>query len=113
MPLWVSWVAPRARPSVPGWPGTPAPAVAGAPVAIVSGGQAVAHPPVQVDEVGVSPAWTYSVRPLALVRTGPRLVVAMFTTTPVEPPELGGVEAEVEAAGADVAAPDEHATADK
>src|SRR5205809_7993241 len=37
----------------------------------------------------------------------------MFTTTAVEPPELGGVEAAVEAAGADVAAPDEHATADK
>src|SRR5207253_5284436 len=113
MPLWVPWGGPPARTSVPSWPGTRVPAVAVAPVATVSGGRAVAHPPVQVDEVGVSPAWTYSVRPLALVRTGPRLVVAMFTTTPVEPPELGGVEAAVEASGADVAAPDEHATAEK
>jgi hypothetical protein len=47
------------------------------------GGQAAAHPPVQVEEVALSPAWVYTVIPLGPIRTVPKLgESAVSTMTP-------------------------------
>ena len=66
----------------------------------------VAQPPVQVDEVAVSPAWVYSVIPFGPVRTVPKLgELAESTMTPASleapPPLVLGLAAyEVHAATA-------------
>src|SRR5512140_3526430 len=56
-------------------PVTPAPAVAGP----FTGGQYVAHEPLQFDLVEVSGANQYSVKPLALVRTATPPMVVVFS----------------------------------
>jgi hypothetical protein len=76
-------------------PVTPLPAVAGP----LTGGQKLAHPPLQFDLVGVSGTNQYSVKPLALVRTVVPPIVAVRKAVPdefavadaaglAEPPEL-------------------------
>ena len=87
-------VEPSERVIVPSLPVTPAPAVTGP----FSGGQNVAHDPLQLDLVGVSGANEYSVKPLALVITMTPLIVVVF-------------RAELEAAAGEEAALDELAAA--
>src|SRR5689334_13228615 len=109
MPPYVTWVAPSARVRVPSCPVTPVPAI-GCEV-VSSGGQAVAHEPVQVDVVALSPAWVYRVIPFGPVRTTPKFgVLAVLTVVPAAagapPPTAAGLAAlEEHAATARTAAP--------
>jgi hypothetical protein len=72
-------------------PVTPEPAVAGP----FTGGQYVAHAPLQFEVVAVSGANEYSVKPLALVSTVTPPIVAVFRAVP---DELAVAEAEAPAA---------------
>jgi hypothetical protein len=75
-------------------PVTPGPAVAGP----FTGGQYVAHAPLQFDLVAVSGTNQYSVKPLALVSTVTPPIVAVFRAVPEE---LALAEAAAEAPAAD------------
>jgi len=77
---------------VPSVPVTPAPAVTGP----FTGGQYLAHEPLQFDLVEVSGTNQYTVKPLALVRTATPPILAIFTALPLlaagaleAAPELG------------------------
>jgi hypothetical protein len=74
-------------------PVTPGPAVAGP----FTGGQYVAHDPLQFDLVAVSGTNEYSVKPLALVSTVAPPIVAVFRAVP---DELALAEAPAEAPAA-------------
>ena len=74
----MAWVEPSDRVIVPSLPVTPAPAVAGP----FTGGQYVAHDPLQLDLVAVSGANEYTVKPLALVTTLMPPIVAVFRALP-------------------------------
>ena len=74
---------------VPSLPVTPGPAVTGP----VTGGQKVAHDPLQFDSVEVSGTNQYSVKPLELVSTCVPLMVALSTVFAL------ALEAGAEAAG--------------
>jgi hypothetical protein len=82
---------------VPSVPVTPAPAVAGP----FTGGQYVAHDPLQFDVVAVSGANEYSVKPFALVSTVAPPIVAVFRA--LDEPETG----EAAALGEELAEPAE------
>jgi hypothetical protein len=70
----VACVEPSDRVIVPSVPVTPGPAVAGP----FTGGQYVAHDPLQFDLVAVSGANEYNVKPFALVSTVAPPIVAVF-----------------------------------
>jgi hypothetical protein len=77
----VACVEPSDRLIVPSLPVTPAPAVAGP----FTGGQYVAHDPLQLDLVAVSGTNQYSVKPLALVTTATPPIFAVFRAVLDEP----------------------------
>src|SRR5919107_4372506 len=95
MVSWRTPPAPLVVPSLPVTPGSDAGSVAGAG----TGGQAVAHAPVQVDALVVSAAKSYTVRPWELTMIMPSdvgwaLTVALLAVgvgaagaAPEEPPE--------------------------
>ena len=99
-------VEPSDRVIVPSLPVTPAAAVAGP----FTGGQYVAHDPLQFDLVAVSGANQYSVNPFALVSTVAPAIFVVFRAELDEP--VAGVEAALdeeppEAAGLDADEPDD------
>jgi hypothetical protein len=84
----VACIEPSGRVIVASLPVTPDPAVAGP----LTGGQNVAHEPVQFDVVAVSGPNQYTVKPLALVSTVAPPIVAVFS---VLLDEAGGAAPEV------------------
>ena len=74
----MTWVVPSLRLNVANAPWTPLPPETIVPALTSSGGQAVAHDPVQAEWVDESPAWTYRVSPSEPIRTVPRLVLPLL-----------------------------------
>jgi hypothetical protein len=92
----VACVEPSDRVIVASFPVTPEPAVAGP----LTGGQIVAHEPLQFDFVAVSGTNQYKVKPLAFVTTVTPPTLAVFSAFPVDAgaplwvglPDVAGVD---------------------